>query len=155
MRPPASHSVFCLLRGEKRQALCFLLTNFSSLCLSKGTLKHDCHILSKWMESKNLKLPFFFFPNQGAFCFASSPWWKGVRVWQVCLPLWQGGPGWHKDRREMDQSWLVPSLIQWPWKVNFPDTVLWFTAFIPPVLSEHRTTFNFTSVISQPQAAEI
>lgn len=154
MGPPASRSTHLpfLQRGKGRRCVFCPIT--SHPCVSRAPQKHNGHILSKWVEVRIRNFqPLFQIKEHSVL---SAPfWWKRCFGLTSASPFVAGRCGVTPRQTEMDRSWLVPSLIQWPWKVNFPDTVLWFTAFIPPVLSEHGTTFNFTSVISLPQSAEI
>lgn len=160
MGPPASHSALSIsTEGEKRQALCFLppAPHVLSLCLSKDApetrLSHFKQVSGKWeLAISNLPPPP---PVKEHLVLAALLWWKRPLGPEQRLPvcgreaqhdaeLERGGPG-----------WLVLSLIQWPWKVNFSWHSFAVHCFYSPVLSGHRTTFNFTSVISQPQTAEI
>lgn len=151
---PSAHSPF-RQRWERGSHCVFCPMTSHPCVLARTPQKHTCHILSEWVGGNwELEISYLFFLiKEGLFCQSPSDG-EGVWVWQVSLFV-AGRPRVMWRQTERDQSWLVPSLIQWPRKVNFPDTVLWFTAFIPPVLPEHRTTFNFTSVISRPQTAEI
>ena len=158
MGPPASHAALSVSRGRKGRHCVFCpppQLHFSSLCLAKDTpetqLSHFKQVSGKW----ELAISNLFFSNQGAFCFASSPLVEKVlgsdKSLSRCGTEAQGDTKTDRDGPELPCSFVNSMTMKS--KLSWHSFVV--HCFYSPVLSEHRTTFDFTSVISQPQTAEI